>query len=539
MYEQRKSLGDVFVPIGLAALVVAVYWPVGGFDFVDFDDALYVAANPQVQAGLTWEGLAWAFTTTHAANWHPFTWLSHMADVALFGVDAGWHHRVNVAWHALDAILLFTWLRLATGSTLRSALVAALFGVHPLHVESVAWVSERKDVLAAFFWMLALIAYSWYARRPRPGRYLAVAAAFAGSLLAKPMAVTLPVVLLLVDVWPLGRLRPGFLSAAACWPLVREKLPLLVLSALSSWVTLAAQGSGGAVWPLLQIPLWLRVANAASSAAGYLAKALWPSSLAVFYPHPAAGAGIAAAHLLLSAMALLALTALASWQWRRRPFIAVGWAWYLVTLLPVLGIVQVGGQAMADRYSYLPLVGIFLAAAWALPDLRRLAPPARWLTAGAIAAVLVATPVAARKQVETWRDSLTLFQHAAEVTRDNWLAWTKIGAQRYQRREYAAALRAFRASLRAFPTFDAWMNLAASHAALGQHDEETQALEEALRLRADDPEALFRLGLAEARLGNFERVSEVLGRLRRVDRGRAARLEVMVGAGAVRPDPDR
>src|SRR5512147_40589 len=222
MYEQRKSLGDVFVPIGLAALVVAVYWPVGGYDFVDFDDALYVAANAQVQAGLTWEGLAWAFTTTHAANWHPFTWLSHMADVALFGVDAGWHHRVNVAWHALDAILLFTWLRLATGSTLRSALVAALFGVHPLHVESVAWVSERKDVLAAFFWMLALIAYSRYARRPRPGRYLAVAAAFAGSLLAKPMAVTLPVVLLLVDVWPLGRLKPSSLSMAACWPLVRE-----------------------------------------------------------------------------------------------------------------------------------------------------------------------------------------------------------------------------------------------------------------------------------------------------------------------------
>jgi tetratricopeptide (TPR) repeat protein len=539
MDQQGKSLGDVLIPLGLAALVAAVYWPVGGYGFVDFDDALYVAANPQVRAGLTWEGLAWAFTSRHAANWHPLTWLSHMADVALFGLDAGWHHRVNVAWHAAGTALLCTWLRLATGSTFRSALVAALFGLHPLHVESVAWVSERKDVLAAFFWMLALLAYGWYARRPGPGRHLAVAAAFAGSLLAKPMAVTLPVVLLLVDVWPLGRLRPGSLSLAACWPLVREKLPLLGLSALSSWITLAAQGSGGTVWPVAQIPLSLRLANAATSAAAYVAKALWPSSLAVFYPHPAAGTGIARWHLLVSTGALLALSALALWQWRRRPFLAAGWAWYLVTLLPVLGIVQVGGQAMADRYTYLPLVGIFFGAAWALPDARRLAPVPRWLLGGALALLVLAAAAAARRQVETWRDSLTLFRHAAEVTPGNWLASTKIGAQHYLRREYAEAVRAFEASLQALPTFDAWMNLAASHAALGQRAEEAAALEEALRLRPDDPEALLHLGLAEARQGSRERVAEVLRRLWRVDPGRAARLVGLVGEGAAGPDSDR
>jgi tetratricopeptide (TPR) repeat protein len=436
-----------------------------------------------------------------------------MLDAELFGLDAGWHHRMSLLWHAATTVLLFGWLRDATGATWRSALVAALFGVHPLHVESVAWAAERKDVLCAFFFVLALLAYTRWTRRPTPARYAAVVAAFAAALLSKPMAVSLPVVLLLVDLWPLGRLRPGEISAAAAWPRLREKLPLFILAAASSAVTLAAQGEAGATRSLGAVPWTARVANAAVSYAVYLARTVWPADLAVFYPHPFATGGLAPGTVVASALALAAISAAALSRWRRQPALAAGWGWYLVTLLPTIGIVQVGAQAMADRYTYLPLVGVFTAAAWALPDLSR-TPALRGGVAAACAAAVLALATAARAQVGVWKDTFTLFRHAADVTRDNWLAWKNLGVEYFQRGAAEESRGAFEASVRAWPHDpEAWMDLAAARSALGDHAGAADGIRRALALRADDAEAWYLLGLEGHLSGRPEIAEEAVARL--------------------------
>jgi protein O-mannosyl-transferase len=507
-------LRDLLVAAGVAALVLAALWPVGQNGFVVFDDGEYVTQNPWVLAGLTWRGVGWAFGSFHSSNWHPLTWLSHMLDVELFGLDAGWHHRVSLLWHAATTVLLFAWLRDATGATWRSALVAALFGVHPLHVESVAWAAERKDVLCAFFFVLALLAYTRWTRHPTPARYATVAAAFAAALLSKPMALSLPVVLLLVDVWPLARLRPGEVTASAAWPLLREKLPLFLLGAASSAVTLAAQGQAGATRSLGTVPWTARIANAVVSYASYLVKTVWPADLAVFYPHPFATGGLAPGTVAASALALAAISAAALSRWRRQPALAAGWAWYLVTLLPAIGIVQVGSQAMADRYTYLPLVGVFAGAAWALPDASR-TPALRGAIAAACAAAVVALATAARAQVGVWKDTFTLFRHAADVTRDNWLAWKNLGVEYFQRGAVEEARRAFEASVRAWPHDPAaWTDLAAARSAVGDHAGAADAIRRALALRSDDAEAWYLLGMEGHLSGRPEIAEEALARLR-------------------------
>jgi hypothetical protein len=331
----------------------ALYARTGGHEFVAFDDDDYVVKNEHVQAGLTWHGIGWAFTTTHAANWHPLTWVSHMLDVELLGMRPGWHHLVNALLHALNAVLLFLFLLRATGATWRSALVAALFAVHPLHVESVAWVSERKDLLSTAFGFAALWAYSRYAERPSILRHAGVALLFTLSLLSKPMWVTLPFLLLLLDHWPLGRVVDR--------RLLLEKVPLLVLSLLSSVATFLAQSSGGAV-ASQHVALGLRLGNAATSCVVYALQMFWPADLAVFYPHPGDGLSIGTA--VGAAVVVTGLTAAALSCWRRVPWIPVGWFWYLGMLVPVIGIVQVGAQARADRYTYVPLVGLFVIVAW-------------------------------------------------------------------------------------------------------------------------------------------------------------------------------
>ncbi|HEY6106487.1 MAG TPA: tetratricopeptide repeat protein, partial [Anaeromyxobacteraceae bacterium] len=435
-----------------------------------------------------------------------------------------------------DTVLLFLVLRSATGSLWRPALVAALFGVHPLHVESVAWIAERKDVLSAFFWLAAMAAWVRYARRPSAGRYLLVAGSMALGLLAKPMVVTLPAVLLLLDVWPLGRADPARPWRSWAPGLLLEKLPLLALSLASSAVTLAAQSSGGAVAAAARLPLAARIGNALIAWVWYLWKSIWPTSLAAFYPHPAVSpGGIPAWKVAGAASLLVAASALVAWQWRRRPWLAVGWGWYLVTLLPVIGLVQVGRQGMADRYSYLPLVGIFAAVAWSLPA-SGLSRRGRAATAAAASAVVLSLAAMARAQVETWRDTLSLFSHATAVNRDNWLAWGNLGLWRFDHGRTEEALRAFLEAVRSAPwDADGWANVAACHAAEGRWGRAADALERAVALRPGDEDDLAHLAVAAGRAGRSARAAEVVERLRRTSPRRALDIERELQA----PEPGR
>jgi tetratricopeptide (TPR) repeat protein len=416
-------------------LIALVYWPVRHFEFTALDDGDYVQNNPQVRAGLAWSSILWAWTTVFASNWHPLTWMSHMLDVELFGLDAGAHHVTSVVLHAINTVLLFAALRRMTGSMWRSGVVAALFGVHPLHVESVAWIAERKDVLSGCFWMLTLWAYALYVERPSATRYALVAAAFALGLTAKPMLVTLPFVLLLLDWWPLGR-APGAASRGRRvepwrW-LVVEKLPLVSMAAASSAVTILAQRSGGALRGIEIYPLGLRIANALESGVLYVVRMVWPAGLAVFYPFPAdvpVGAALACAAVLLTLSA--AALALA----RRAPYLPVGWFWYLGTLIPVIGVVQVGSQARADRYTYLPLIGLFIIVAWGghwavnrLTARLRAGSHASRLAAFGFAATIVAgCAIASSRQVQYWRDGLSMWQRAVDVMPDNYRAHGALG----------------------------------------------------------------------------------------------------------------
>ncbi|MHB8893715.1 MAG: tetratricopeptide repeat protein [Candidatus Geothermincolia bacterium] len=411
-HEPQRVRAVLFAALLLGALVF-IYRGVAGFDFVNLDDPDYVSGNRMVQGGLNWSGVWWAFTAFHAANWHPLTWLSHMADASLFGMNAGAHHLSSLALHAAGALLLFQLLRALTGSFWRSAAVAALFAVHPAQVEAVAWVAERKTVLAALLGLLTVRTYLWHLARPATRSFAPVVVLFTLGLLAKPMLVVLPLILLLLDWWPLGRLGRGGMLAGTARPLILEKASLFALALLSVIVTIAAQTLAGAVASLEFFPLPVRLGNALLSCVAYLGELFVPHDLSVFYRHPSGSlpwvrAGLAA--LVLAGVSFLA------WRSRRRaPFLAVGWLWFLVTLLPVIGIVQVGSQARADRYLYLPLVGIFLAVGWGAADLARRRPRSRVPVALSIAAAVALLALAAHRQAGYWRDSGTLWEHALAV----------------------------------------------------------------------------------------------------------------------------
>jgi tetratricopeptide (TPR) repeat protein len=495
-------------------MVLCVYWQVGGHAFVNFDDDIYVSENPIVLRGLTLEGVRWAFTTFHASNWHPLTWLSHMLDVELFGPSAGWHHRMNVLYHLLNTELLFLVLWRMTGGIWQSAFVAALFGVHPLHVESVAWVAERKDVLSTLFWILTMGAYLRYARRSGIGRYLLVAVPFALGLMCKPMLVTLPFVLLLLDWWPLGRLAPAYSSVPPSRrrhvPVflrrVWEKVPLLGLSTTSCAITYLAQAKGGAVSQFEHLPFRSRISNAFVSYVVYLGKTVWPSSLAVYYPHPATiHATVPAWEIAGSIFLLCGLSVMALQQGHRRPYLAVGWLWYLGTLIPVIGLVQVGAQAMADRYTYVPLIGIFIALAWAIPELlegwhfRRLA-------LGVLGGAVVWTlSLAGWSQVGYWRDGVTLFSRAVAVTDRNWLAMNNLGVSYEKLGQYQQAIGYYREALQIKPDdAKAWNNLGVSSERLGQYQQAIGYYREALRIKPDNAKAWYNLGVSSERLGQYQ-----------------------------------
>ncbi|MCX6375590.1 MAG: hypothetical protein NTU88_06080, partial [Armatimonadetes bacterium] len=362
----------------LTVMTLAVYWQALNHDFITvYDDGSYVLKNEHVQRGLSIENVAWAFTTTDVYNWHPLTWISHMLDCQLFGLKPRGHHATSLILHLADSLLLLLVLTRMTKSVWKSFFVAALFAIHPTHVESVVWIAERKDVLSAFFWMLTMGAYVLYAERPGIGRYLLIMSAFALGLMSKPMLVTLPLILLLMDYWPLGRFRFGEPSpkkkkGKQPWSgrkLIWEKVPLLALTLGSSIATFAAQKHGGAMTSLDEFPLGVRIANAFVSYIGYIGKTFWPSKLAVLYLHP--GASLPIWEVIGSAL-LLALIFVAVFRFGRgHPYLQVGWLWYFVTLIPVIGFIQVGRQAMANRYTYVPLIGLFIMIAWGIPDLWR------------------------------------------------------------------------------------------------------------------------------------------------------------------------
>jgi tetratricopeptide (TPR) repeat protein len=417
----------------LALLTLAAYLPALHNGFVNLDDGFYVTGNPQVQKGITRASAAWALTANVANNWHPLTLLSHQLDCQLFGLDPAGHHATSLLLHLANTLLLFAVLRGMTGALWRSAAVAALFAVHPAHVESVAWVAERKDVLSALFWILAMAAWTGYARRPSPGRYLLAALMMILGLMAKPMVVTLPFALLLLDVWPLERHGLGWRR------LIAEKLPLLALSAAASLVTLRYQRTSLA--PLDLVPWSLRLANAAVSYAAYLGKLLLPRNLAVFYPIPLA---IPAWQVAAATVLLAALTALAVWKARRAPWLLVGWLWFLGTLVPVIGLVQVGRQAMADRYTYIPSIGLFVAIVWGIAALAR---ERRAILSMAAAAAILALAAGTWMQAGYWRDSVALYRHALAVTRGNYVAHVGLAKALTAKRDWTGAAEQYRAAL--------------------------------------------------------------------------------------------
>ncbi len=510
--------------------------------FISFDDDDYLTANPVVRQGLTWDGVVWAFSAPRVYNWHPLTWLSHMLDVQLFGLNAGAHHLMGLLLHIANSLLLFGVLRAMTGAPWRSGVVAALFALHPLHVESVAWAAERKDLLSTLFWLATLGLYHRYTQAPGIRRAWPVFLCYAASLTAKQMAVTLPFLLLLLDYWPLGRLVPlpagraaaspgrkvppaaGDSGAAAAQPfsrsflgpLVREKLPLLVLAAGASLLIYLIQARTGIVKSSAVFPFADRLANALVAYGAYLFKTLWPLHLAVFYPHPGAALSlgtVAAAAALLAAVTVAVLRS-------GKPYLSVGWFWYLGTLVPVIGLVQVGVQGMADRYTYVPLIGIFLMAVWGGADLA-----ARWrvpaaVRAGAVAAVLAALTVLTWFQVATWRDDLTLYSHAVRVTAGNDWAEYNLGLALMARDRDDEALAHFQEAARLQPRYaDAFLNIGVIRARQDRLDEAAASFGRALEIEPANREALLNLSLALTRQGKTAAAAGRLDQLRRLNPG--------------------
>ncbi len=514
---------EAFLSFILIAVTVAVFWQITNNDFVNFDDDQYITENSHVHEGFTREALIWAFTTSHMGNWHPLTWMSHMADCQLFGLNPWGHHLTSLFFHTLNTVLLFMVLKWMTGALWQSLFVAALFAVHPLHVESVAWVAERKDVLSTLFWMLTIWAYLRYVERPGIKRYLLILVTFALGLMAKPMLVTLPFVLLLLDYWPLERFQIGQsgsmhiatsqVSMIARKPssqalrLLWEKTPLIFLAAVSSVVTFIVQKSEGAVRTLEVYPAQARISNALVSYAIYIKKMIWPESLAVFYPHP--GQSLPMYQAALAGLLLLMISFGVIRLGRRYPYLPVGWLWYVGTLIPVIGLVQVGAQAMADRYTYVPLIGLFLIVSWGIPELVRSWRYRRTVLALAAGSLLLALMLCTWLQIQNWRSSIALFEHALQATANNGLAHHNLGVALADQGRVQEAIIHYHLSLRITPNnFRVYNNLGKALVRQGKLQEALVHYQKALHLNPNYAEAYNNLGVARARLGEFNKATD-------------------------------
>ena len=482
----------------LVAVTFAVFGQTLTHEFIDFDDNEYVYENPVVARGLTFQGIVWAFSR-HAFNWHPLTWLSHELDCQLYGLNPAGHHLTNVLLHTATVITLFLVLRQMTGALWRSAFVAAVFAIHPLRAESVAWVAERKDVLSGLFFMLTIGAYVRYARRPwSAARYGLVVLLFAMGLMCKPMLVTLPLVLLLLDYWPLQRVEPRKLSG-----LVLEKLPLLALSAAACVATLLAQNSVRQWAGLFSLPL--RFANALVTCMVYVGQMIYPTGLAVFYSYPRNG--LPPWEVALDGMLLACLSAIAFWQRRKQPWLLVGWLWYMVMLLPVAGIIQVGWQAHADQYTYLPQIGIYVAVTWLVAEwrVRRLHHgPSLVALGGLMTGVLALLMVCGWKQTAYWHDSETLWTHALACTADNDMAHYHLGNVLYQEGLVDEAIAQYQKELEINPNYAyGHNNLGTALRRMGRVDEAIVHYQNALQIRPDDAQVQYNLGTALLQKGNI------------------------------------
>jgi protein O-mannosyl-transferase len=541
----------------LAVVTLAIYNPVNRHPFANYDDDRYVVNNPHVRQGLTADTVAWALTSTEQANWHPLTWMSHALDCSLYGSNPVGHHFASVLLHAVNVMLLFLLLMWATRRLGPSLFVAVLFALHPIEVESVAWVAERKNVLCTTFFFLALWAYGWYSRKPSWQRYLAVAALFAAGLASKPMVITLPFVLLLLDYWPLARVHAAGLQSKIeadkigptfSWvQLAIEKLPLLALSAASAVITMRAQQAGGAVRTTAEVSFGARIATAIYAYAMYLWKMVWPARLAPLYPHP--GDSLATWQVLVAGLVLLAITAFA-WRFRARRYLLVGWLWFLGTLVPVLGLVQVGEAAMADRYAYIPLIGIFVMIAFGIADWAEEKRLGFWPSVPAVA-VLVAFAFTTHRQIGYWQSNYDLWSHTLAVTENNFVAENNLGGALILEGREEDAHPHFEAAARINPrdpmsrsnlgiyfqnhnqlheavaqyeaaidlTSDpgllaqTYSNLGAAHRALGEDEPARQSFEQSLHLNPNQSNAWLGLGLLARKQGKLEEAISDLSRL--------------------------
>jgi Flp pilus assembly protein TadD len=525
----RLKRGDLVILLALAVITLGIYAQVIGHQFITLDDPTYIRENPNVNRGVTLAGLAWAFTTFHAANWHPLTWISHMIDRQLFGTNAGRHLLVNTLIHVTNTLLIFYFLLRTTHARWPSALVAALFALHPLHVESVAWASERKDTLSTFFGLLSLVAYVRYAEARSINRYACVAITLALGLLAKPMLVTWPFIMLLLDYWPLRRFvslvgtsrcdvrtpQRGVPTSSFKWSVVRglivEKLPLFVLVAVSMILTLLAQSHGGAVRTFAAAPFGFRLSNALVSYVKYLLLTFWPNNLAVYYPLPPTG--IPTWQVIGAAFLLIGITALCFFERRNRPYLIVGWLWFLGTLVPVIGFVQVGGQTMADRYFYIPSIGLFIAIVFGLADFARswrIAPP---LSAAIAAGVLLILATLTNAQVQRWRDSFTLFEHTLAVTPPNLHIEHNLGLALGGSGRYDEAASHFEKALQIDRNFyDGLVGMGVTREFQGRLPEAIDYFQAAIHSQPDAPTAHLHLGRALWKQNNDQAALEEIGR---------------------------
>jgi protein O-mannosyl-transferase len=492
----------------LAVLTLAGYWGVRENDFVSYDDYSYITQNPHVRDGLSPEGVLWAFTSRDSYNWHPLTWLSHMLDFELYGLNPSGHHWNSLILHLVNTLLLFLLLHRMTGSLARSGLAAALFSLHPLHVESVAWASERKDVLCTFFWMMAVLVYVEYTRKPGGLRYALALLLMTMALMSKPMAVTLPFVLLLLDFWPLRRFHSVIQRGEKGWTvfvhLAGEKIPFFALSLLSSILTFLIQEESGAVGS--EIPIGVRLSTALIAYVRYLFKMFRPVDLTCFYPY---SVDLTIGQVLGSFLLLLAIT-LVVFRWRRnRPYLPVGWLWYLGTLVPVIGLIQVGEQAMADRYTYIPLIGIFLMIAWGIPHLdrrRRFRGIALGLSTAAILAILI---LLTRQQVAYWRNSLSLFEHEVQVQRDSFLAHFHLATALEERGRMEEASVQYAQALLIRPGFQrGHYHLGNALAKLGRDREALNHFSEALKIDPEDYRSHNNMGFVLLKEGRYREAAE-------------------------------